>query len=74
MARYRFAVADFLKSKGLDTSYKVMKELGNDSAQARRLLDTKRTQINIAVINELCEHFRCTPTDLIVKVKDEKKR
>lgn len=71
MPRYRFAVAEFLKSKGLDTAYKVTREMKKDSAQARRLVDPKRTQINIEIINDICAHFpECTPNDLIVKVEE----
>ena len=71
MARYRFAVVDLLESKGLDTAYKVGKGMKKDSAQARRLVDRNRTQINLDVVNELCEFLKCTPGDLFARV-DEK--
>lgn len=71
MARYRFAVSDLLKAKGWTTAYKVGKALSKPPAQASRLIDPNRTQINISLVNELCEKLNCTPADLFVRV-DEK--
>lgn len=71
MARYRFAVADLLKAEGFENSYQVQKAMGKDPAQARRLIARDRTQINIDVVNELCEFLKCTPGDLFAPV-DEK--
>ena len=71
MPRYRFAVVDLLKAKGLATAYMVGKEMSKSPAQASRLMDPGRTQINIEVVNELCEFLECTPGDLFVRVDDK---
>jgi DNA-binding Xre family transcriptional regulator len=71
MARYRFAVVDLFKAQGIEKPYGAAKAMGKDIAQGKRLMDPKRSQINIDLVNELCEFFKCEPGDLFARV-DEK--
>jgi DNA-binding Xre family transcriptional regulator len=75
MPHYRLRIAQLLKEKGLDNTYKIVKQMGKPPAQASRLLDSKRTQINEDLVNEMCEFLNCTPGDLweIVDEKPKKK-
>ena len=72
--RYRLAVADRLREKGFDTAYKVGKAMNKPPAQASRLMDADRTQINIELVNELCEFLGVTPGDLFARVDDRPTR
>lgn len=74
MPRYRLRIAELLKGKGLDTTYKIGKQMNKPPAQASRLLDPKRTQVNEDLVNEMCEFLECTPGDLWAVVGEKPKR
>jgi DNA-binding Xre family transcriptional regulator len=73
MPRYRLRIAELLRAKGLDTTYKIGQQMNKPPAQASRLLDEKRTQVNEDLVNEMCAFLKCTPGDLWVAVDEKPK-
>ena len=73
MKHYRLRIADLLRAKGLDTTYKIVKQMGKPPSQASRLLDERRTQINAAMVDEMCDFLGCTPGDLWVPIEEKSK-
>jgi len=73
--RWRFGIRDKFIARGLNTGYKIQKEMNKaNPADAMRLLNADRKQITIDTINELCEFFGCAPGDLFVADKARSKK
>ena len=67
-------IQEVAMSRGITTAYQLQKALESHPAMAARLWKGNMDRIGLQTIDALCEALDCEPSDLIVRVKDGKRK
>jgi DNA-binding Xre family transcriptional regulator len=60
-----FNFTRIFKSRGIDRPFSYLVKLGYSDNFATRIVNNRIKQLNLKSIEKLCEHFQCTPNDLL---------
>jgi DNA-binding Xre family transcriptional regulator len=60
-----FNFTRIFKSRGIDKPFSYLVKLGYSDNFATRIVNNRIERLNLKDIEKLCEHFQCTPNDLL---------
>jgi len=67
-----FNFTRIFKSRGIEKPFSYLVKLGYSDNFATRIVNNRNERLNLKDIEKLCEHFQCTPNDLLEWIPSSK--